>query len=127
VPVSDGILAITVALCGGSGAALRLLVDSAISRRWPREVAIETAVINVVGSFLAGIVVGCALTHGLSPTLRAIVVTGFCGGLTTWSTAMFEVVRLFESKRFALALGFGVGGFAASVGAAAVGLVIVGA
>jgi CrcB protein len=103
------------------------VVDSAIVRRWPHEIAIGTTVINVMGSFIAGVVVGGALAHGLSPTLRTIVVTGFCGGLTTWSTAMFETVRLIMSRRLLLAIGFGIGGLAVSVAAAIGGIFLVGA
>jgi CrcB protein len=120
-------LGMSVALCGGAGAALRLIVDSAVARRWSGEFAIGTFAINVAGSFLAGVVIGAVLAHGVSPVVRTIVVTGFCGGLTTWSTAMYETVRLLDSNQRALAIGFGVGGFLASIGAGAVGLIITGA
>jgi CrcB protein len=125
--VNGAVLAAIVAGCGGGGAAIRLVVDSAIARRWPGELAVGTVVINVAGSFLAGMVVGAVIAHGASPQTRTIVVTGLCGGLTTWSTAMFETVRLLDARQRSLAVGFGIGGFVASITAAAAGLVIAGA
>jgi CrcB protein len=120
-------IACLVAVSGGVGAALRLEVDGAIARRWRGEVAVGTVVVNVVGSFFAGIVLGCVIAHGLNPKIRTVVVTGFCGGLTTWSSAMYETVRLISSRRVLLAIGVGAGGFAASIAAAAAGFVLVGA
>jgi CrcB protein len=124
--VNPGILAVAVAAGGGVGAAVRLVVDSAITRRWRGEIALGTTVVNVAGSFLAGIVVGEVLAHGLDPTIRTIVVTGFCGGLTTWSSSMYETSQLLANRRVVAALGVGVGGLLASIGAAVVGLTIVG-
>jgi CrcB protein len=125
--MNGGLLALVVGVAGGAGAALRLIVDSAIARRWPHELAFGTLAVNVVGSFIAGAIVGTFLAHGLSASAKTVVATGFCGGLTTWSAAMVETTRLFAARRWGLALGFGVGGFAASIGAAAIGLAIVGA
>ncbi len=125
--MNGALLAASVAGSGGVGAALRLAVDATITRRWPNEVALGTITVNVAGSLLAGLLAGAALAHGLNPEVRAVVVTGLCGGLTTWSTAMFETVRLLRSRRGVAALVVGVGGFAASIGAAAIGLVLVGA
>ena len=121
------LLAVTVSAAGGGGAAGRLVVDAEIGRRWPRALGAGTFVVNTVGSFFAGLVVGLALTRHLDHTLRTVIVTGFCGGLTTWSTAMFEIVRLFATRRRTLAIVFGAGGFLTSLAAAALGLVIVGA
>lgn len=85
-----------VAVCGGVGAVTRFVVDAEVRRRVRGSFPIGTFVINVVGSFLLGILTG-ALTHHaqwLSPTAKAALGTGFCGGFTTFSTASVESVRL---------------------------------
>lgn len=66
-----------VAVGGGVGAALRFLVGHVLDRDLP----VGTFVVNVVGSFLLGVF------SALAPDdrLAALVGTGFCGGLTTYS------------------------------------------
>ena len=53
-----------------------------------------TLVVNVVGCFLIGVFTTLFGSGVLSPTTRALLVTGFCGGLTTFSTFMNENVLL---------------------------------
>lgn len=100
-----------IALCGGAGAVSRFVVDAEVRRRVRRSVPVGTFVINVIGSFLLGVLTG-ALTHHagwLSPTTEAALGTGFCGGLTTFSTASVETTRLWltrgkaEGARYAVA------------------------
>jgi CrcB protein len=69
--------ALLVALGGGVGAVARFL----IGRRLDRDLPVGTLLVNVVGSFLLG------LFSGLSLDGRAVALlgTGFCGGLTTYS------------------------------------------
>ena len=51
-----------------------------------------TLAANLVGGLLIGIVMGVAAPLNLSPTLRLLIVTGFLGGLTTFSTFSAESV-----------------------------------
>ena len=69
--------ALLVALGGGLGAALRFLAG----HRWDRDLPAGTLLVNVAGSFLLG------LLAGTSPgsDAMALLGTGFCGGLTTYS------------------------------------------
>lgn len=72
-----------VALGGGAGAVLRFLV----ARRLDRAVPLGTLAVNVVGSFLLGLLSALALDeHAL-----ALLGTGFCGGLTTYSAFAVQV------------------------------------
>lgn len=82
---------VLVGLLGGAGAATRYLVDDLVSRRWHRGFPVATLVVNVTGSLLIGLL--AALGPG-SPTLYLVGAVGFCGGYTTFSTAMVESVRL---------------------------------
>lgn len=50
-----------------------------------------TFAVNLLGSFLIGFISELALsTTLLSPEARLLLTTGFCGGFTTFSTAMYE-------------------------------------
>ena len=84
-----------VALGALAGAPLRLLADRwAVARRGHSSV-LGTLSVNVVGSALLGVLLG--LRH-VSPAVLALVGTGFCGTLTTFSTFGFDVVRLVEER-----------------------------
>lgn len=51
--------------------------------------------VNLLGSFIIGFVSELALSTTLiSPATRLLLTTGFCGGLTTFSTAMYETMGL---------------------------------
>ena len=83
-------LAIVVGVAGGVGAVVRYLVDGAVHQRIPRTFPYGTLLINVSGSLVLGLVTGLLWYHGLPARARLVVGVGFCGGLTTWSTAAWE-------------------------------------
>ena len=65
-----------------------------------------TFVANAIGGFLVGIAVACFVRHPeLSPAWRLFAVTGFLGGLTTFSTYSAEVIVLIERGELMWALG----------------------
>ena len=59
---------------------------------------------NLIGGYLIGIAVAWFSAHpALTPEWRLLVITGFLGGLTTFSTYSVEVVQLLQSGRLAMA------------------------
>lgn len=111
-----------VVLGAMAGAPLRLLAERvAAARRGTGSVA-GTAVVNIAGSALLGLLLGLA---DVPAWVLALVGTGFCGTLTTFSTLGAEVVRLGEQRRAGHALAYlavtlvlGIGAAAAAYGAA---------
>lgn len=89
-----------VALAGGLGAVTRFVVDAEVGRR-TRSLAmpVGTAVINVTGSFLLGLITGWWAFHTGDAELKAALGTGFMGGYTTFSTASVEAARLARAGR----------------------------
>ncbi|UUX95735.1 fluoride efflux transporter CrcB [Aquabacterium sp. J223] len=87
----------------GLGAALGALLRWALSLRlnglWPA-LPLGTLAANLVGGYLVGVAVGVFAQHpGLSPLWRLFLVTGFLGGLTTFSTFSAEVVDALTDGR----------------------------
>jgi len=77
-----------------------------------------TLVVNAVGSLLAGL----AVTAALDPAAGLLVASGFCGGLTTYSTFAVDSVRLWQSARGRAAFGNVLANLALGIGAAALGV-----
>ena len=79
--------------CGGAaGSVLRYLV----SRWMPATFPWGTLTVNIVGSLLIGVLVGLASKEMLSTEMRLLLVTGFCGGFTTFSTFANESYGMLE-------------------------------
>ena len=80
--------------CGGAaGSVLRYLV----SRWMPATFPWGTLTVNIVGSLLIGVLVGLASKEMLSTEMRLLLVTGFCGGFTTFSTFANESYGMLDS------------------------------
>ena len=87
---------LVVAVGGGLGAAARFWLADSIKSRRRSAMPWGTIAVNVLGSFLIGVVTGLVLTVGadaLEPW-RLVLATGICGGFTTFSTATVESVTL---------------------------------
>jgi CrcB protein len=93
-------IAILISLFGGIGASTRFIADGLLRSVFGRRFPWATMIINVIGSFILGVVVGIAIAHPETRNLELIIGTGFCGGFTTFSTAIFESIRLLQEKRY---------------------------
>lgn len=82
------------------GAPLRYLVDVAIGRWHDSVFPWGTLGVNVVGSFVAGVLLA-GMGEG---ALRDGTLVGFCGALTTYSTFSYETLRLVEGGARLVAL-----------------------
>ena len=87
-----GLLVVAGALVG---APLRVWTTR-VAVRLGRDAALGTLVVNVVGSALLGALTGAS---GVSAAGLALVGTGFCGALTTFSTFGADVLRLADLRR----------------------------
>jgi fluoride exporter len=81
-----------VAAAGGGGAAVRFLAG-AVARERPVR---ATIAVNLVASLLAGVLTGLLV---LDDTWRAVLVTGFCGGMSTYSAFAVQAVEQLDGRR----------------------------
>lgn len=88
-----------VGVGGGIGSMLRFLTSRLSARFISSEWAlIGTFIVNVVGCFIIGLLAGWLLYNtDKSQQLPLLLVTGFCGGYTTFSAFAFENVQLLQS------------------------------
>lgn len=90
-----------VALGGAFGSVFRYLVSQWIPLASAGDFPWATFGVNLLGSFLIGLIIG-----KLGPedtTLRLLLITGFCGGFTTFSTFANETVQLLQGGYYFLA------------------------
>jgi fluoride exporter len=117
------VLFVLLAVAGGVGAALRFLVDGVVTARLGDRLPWGTALINVTGSFLLGLLTGLA-TRGMPAEVLTVLGTGLLGGYTTFSTASTGTVQLLQKGRIGAAALYGLGGLVLSVAAALLGLAL---
>lgn len=117
------LLLLLLAVAGGAGAIVRFVVDGLLRDRIGARLPWGTAIINVSGSFLLGLLTGLA-AHGLPAAALLVLGTGLLGGYTTFSTASVETVRLIGQRRYAASLAYGLGVLILSVAAGALGLAL---
>ena len=100
---------IFAALCvaGGVGAALRFVVDGLVRSRARTVFPWGTAVINITGSLVLGLLTGLSLSSFLAPQWVLVLGTGMMGGYTTFSTASIETMRLVQEREYVMAIANG--------------------
>jgi CrcB protein len=91
------------ALAGGIGATVRYLLQ----KLWPAvgsRIPMGVLVANALGSLIAGAALGVVLTGNAPAFVAAIIIAGFCGGLTTFSTFAVETVQLGQARAWRASL-----------------------
>lgn len=97
------VVVVAVLGAGAVGAVLRYALSRAFPVR-PGHLPGGILIVNVVGSGLAGALIGLAERAALDGDLRLILVTGFCGGLTTFSTWTVETIEMLDGGRWRAAV-----------------------
>lgn len=88
---------------GGLGSLCRYALASAVSTRAHLSFPIGTLVVNVLGCIIIGIVARQLMNMQTDVMARAAIITGFCGGFTTFSTFSYETVGLITGGEWAKA------------------------
>ncbi|MGC1955196.1 MAG: fluoride efflux transporter CrcB [Gammaproteobacteria bacterium] len=96
---------LAIFLGAGSGALARWLMGLKLNALFP-SLPPGTLAANLIGGYLVGLAIAFfTALPTLAPEWRLLVITGFCGGLTTFSTFSAEVISLLQQGRAGWALG----------------------
>ncbi len=91
---------LVVGLGGFIGAILRMLSINLVNKFFPYSISLGTLFVNVLGSFMMGLLFSYAHHKGLSPALKSFISTGFLGAFTTFSTFSYENLLLLQSGNY---------------------------
>lgn len=95
---------LSISIGAALGALLRWQLGAKLNSLLPN-LPPGTLMANLVGGYIIGFAVAYfAETPNISPEWRLFIITGFCGGLTTFSTFSAEVVTLLQEGRLAWAM-----------------------
>lgn len=89
-----------IAVGGAAGSVLRYAVGGVAQRAGGAAFPLGTLVVNMTGCFLIGVLVQHYMNTQTQPEMRAMLVTGFCGGYTTFSAFSIETVGLIQGGEY---------------------------
>lgn len=92
-----------VGLGGAAGSMLRFVIQKAINTSY---FPYGTLLVNVIGCFLIGLLPAVLGRHSINEALRLLLMTGFCGGFTTFSAFTYESIQLLNSQKWFLFFGY---------------------
>ena len=86
---------------GFVGTCCRFLINRLFLSFWKLPFPLATFTINILGCFIFGIIIGILSKQGgIDPKINALLIVGFCGGFTTFSTFSFESFSLASNGEF---------------------------
>ncbi|HEY4040664.1 MAG TPA: fluoride efflux transporter CrcB [Rhodopila sp.] len=103
---------VAVAIGGAMGSVARFWLTSVMTGLTGPRFPWGTLLINVLGSLVIGVVAGLTLVPGrigLPPDIRIFLMTGVCGGFTTFSAFSLQTLELMQGGEMIQAFGYAVG------------------
>jgi fluoride exporter len=103
---------IAVAVGGALGSVARFWLTGAMTAVTGPRFPWGTLLINVLGSFVIGLVAGVTLTPArvsMHPDIRIFLMTGICGGFTTFSAFSLQTLELLQTGDVVPAFGYAIG------------------
>ncbi len=115
-----------VGIGGGAGSIARYLCQRWFANNFFSSFPWGTFTVNITGCFLIGVIYAIAeKTTFLSPETRLFLITGLCGGFTTFSTFAFENMSLIKSGDLLYVLLYSLGSILLGIAAVFAGITII--
>ncbi|MEI7431222.1 MAG: fluoride efflux transporter CrcB [Betaproteobacteria bacterium] len=96
---------VAIAVGAALGALLRWQLGDKLNSAFP-SIPPGTLAANLIGAYVVGLAIAFFAAYpAISPEWRLLIITGFCGGLTTFSTFSAEIAVLLQEGRITWALG----------------------
>ncbi len=93
-----------IGLGGAIGSILRYLTSVLVNKYWSNHFPMATFLTNIIGCFLIGFLIGFIdKNYANNSDLKWFLITGFCGGYTTFSAFGLENISLFQNQNSIIA------------------------
>jgi fluoride exporter len=116
---------IYIALGGSIGSILRYLTAVLLQKYYTSVFPLATFLVNVIGCLLIGVFMGLLEKNQLTNTnIKWLLVTGFCGGFTTFSAFSFENISLLQNGYYGWAFFYITSSIVLGIGAVWLGLTL---
>jgi len=90
-----------IGLGGFLGTISRYLSQELVNKLFTSQIPLGTLVVNIVGSFLIGVIYALSEKNNLfASELKIFLVYGFCGGFTTFSSFAYENMNLLKEGNY---------------------------
>jgi CrcB protein len=93
-------MSLWIGIGGAAGSILRYLFGSLVQRSTGVGFPVGTLAVNVIGCFIMGVLAQYYMNSQTSQQIRAALMTGFCGGFTTFSAFSLETVGLIRGGEY---------------------------
>lgn len=94
---------VLVFLGGGLGSVCRYLIAKTMSNH-QMDFPLATFVANILSCIILGYLIGLGMRNGISDNAKLLLMTGFCGGFSTFSTFSGEIVLLMQDGQLSTAM-----------------------
>ncbi len=116
---------IFIALGGSLGSVLRYLSSVILQKYYTSVFPLATFLVNAIGCLLIGLILGYLEKNQLTNSnIKWLLVTGFCGGFTTFSAFSFENITLLQNGNFGWAFLYIISSVIIGIGAVWLGLTL---